>query len=33
MAVARTPNAAPNKNYDLDQIWGDLKEGIEEVTA
>lgn len=29
--MARTPNQAPNKNYDLDQIWGDLKEGIEEV--
>ena len=29
--MARTPNQAPNKNYDLDQIWGDLREGIEEV--
>ena len=31
MAVARTPNQVPNKNCDLDQIWGDLKGGIEEV--
>jgi len=32
MAGARPPNSATSKqNYDLDQIWGDLKLGIDEV--
>lgn len=30
MANARPPNHG-NRNYDLDQIWDDLKQGIEHV--